>query len=199
MAFETSDSAVVDVAEEARVRGAGHHARGFPVALGQRLVGDAVDAEGALLHHLLLGVQLAHAVRARPRAVFAADALVVVHEHDAILGTLVARARGTHRHARRVLAVQAGLGKVDGLGVRIRADLERLHAIEVGADGIGAVGLEVGERPRGAAVVPLLAARDARMAAHADVQVDDEGELGHAILIGSNFGDVSFGSSPLAA
>ena len=139
---------VVDVAEEARVGGAGHDARGLAIGLGKRRVVDAIDAEGALLHHLLLRVELAHAVRAGPRAVLAADALVVVDQHDAVLGALVARARGAHRHARRILAVQARLREVHRLRVRVLAHLEGLHAVEERADGIGAVGHEVGERAR---------------------------------------------------
>ena len=51
-----------------------------------------VDAQRALGHHLALLVQLAHAVRARPRAVLAADALVVIDEHDAVFfASLVVR------------------------------------------------------------------------------------------------------------
>ena len=129
----------MDVAEEARVGRAGHHARGLALRLGQRLVVDAVDAQRALLHHLLLLVELAHAVRTGPRAVLAADALVVVDEHDAVLGALVARAGRAHRHARRVLAVQARLREVHRLRVRELADLEGLHAVEEGAGRILAV------------------------------------------------------------
>ena len=50
---------------------------------------------------------LARAVRARPRAQLAADALVLVDQHDAVLGALVAGAGRAHRHAGRRLAVQA--------------------------------------------------------------------------------------------
>ena len=84
----------------------------------------------------------------RPRAVLAADALVVVDQHDAVLRALVARARRAHRHARRILAVQAGLREVHGLRVRELADLERLHAVEEGAGRILVVGPLVRERRR---------------------------------------------------
>ncbi len=152
---------------------------GLALGLGELPVVDAVDAQRALLHHLLLLVELARAVRAGPRAVLAADALVVIDEHDAVLGALVARAGGTHRHARRVLAVQAGLRKVHRLGVRIFADLEGLHAIEERPRRIRSVRALIGHRAGGAGGVPLLAARDAGVAADANVQVYDQRELGH--------------------
>src|SRR6478672_6504194 len=57
---------IVDVAEEARARRAGHHARGTPVALVERLVVDAVDAERALGHLLALHVDLANTVGTGP-------------------------------------------------------------------------------------------------------------------------------------
>ena len=99
---------VVDVAEQARVGRAGQHAgRACGRARGSACVVDAIDAQRALGHHLALLVDLAHAVGAGPRAVLAADALVVVDQHDAVLGALVARAGRAHRHAGRVLAVQA--------------------------------------------------------------------------------------------
>src|SRR5690348_8173130 len=77
---------IVDIAEEPRARRARHDARGLALRLGQARVVDAVDAQRALLHHLLGAVELARAVRAGPGAVAAADALVVVDEHDAALG-----------------------------------------------------------------------------------------------------------------
>jgi hypothetical protein len=77
----------------------------------KRRVLDAVDAERALGHHLALFIELARAVRTRPRAVLAADALVVVDEDDAVALSLVARTGRADRDARRVLAVQAALRK----------------------------------------------------------------------------------------
>ena len=156
------------------------HARGLALALGQRGVVDAVDAQRALRHHLALLIQLAHAVRARPGAVLAADALVVIDQHDAVLGPLVAGAGRAHRHARRILAVQARFREMDRLRVRKLAHLEGLHAVEERAGRIVVVRVEVGERPGATRRVPFLAARDAGMAADADVEIDDERELAAA-------------------
>jgi hypothetical protein len=75
--------------------------------------------------------------------------------------------------------MKARLREVHGLGVGKLADLERLHAIEEGAGRILVVRIEIGERPRGAGRVPLLAARHAGMTADADIEIDHEGELGH--------------------
>src|SRR5690606_38535056 len=61
---------------------------------------------------------LAGAVRTRPGTQLAADALVLVDEHDAVLGALVACPGRTHRHASRRLAMQAGAGEVDSAGIR---------------------------------------------------------------------------------
>src|SRR3546814_1615707 len=56
----------------------------------------------------------ARAVRAGPRAQLAADALVLVDQHDAVLGALVAGAGGAHGHAGRRFAVQARAREVQG-------------------------------------------------------------------------------------
>ena len=95
------------------------------------------------------------------------------------LVALVGGAGRADRDARRILAVQARLREMHGLRVRVFADLEGLHAVEERAGGILAVRLEVGERTRRARRVPFLARRHAGVAADADVEVDDEGELGH--------------------
>ena len=69
---------------------------------------DAVVAEGALVGGLLLGVQVARAVRAGLDAVAAADAAGIVDQHHTVLG-LEGRADGTHLHAGRVGALVAQL------------------------------------------------------------------------------------------
>jgi hypothetical protein len=127
---------VVHVAEQARAGRAGQHAGRLAFGFGQRGAGDAVHAQRALAHHLALFVELARAVGAGPAAVLAADALVVVDQHDAVLGALVAGAGGAHRHAGRVFAVQAALGEVHRLRVGELAHLEGLHAVEEGAAGV---------------------------------------------------------------
>src|SRR3546814_11281851 len=87
------------IAEVAEVPGAGRaglHAGRPALALVQVLVVDPVHAKRAFLHHALDRRVFARAVRAGPRAQLAADALVLVDQHDAVLGALVAGAGGAH-------------------------------------------------------------------------------------------------------
>src|SRR5690606_1778735 len=105
---------VVEVAEVARAAGAGLHAGRLAFGFVEVLVVDAVHAQGALLHHPFDFAVLARAVRAGPAAQLTADALVLVHQHDAVLGALVASAGRTHRHAGRRLAVQTRTREVQG-------------------------------------------------------------------------------------
>ena len=88
-----------EVAEVARAGRARPHARRNAVLLGQIGVVDPVDAQRALLHHALIGIQLARAVRAGPGAQAAADAELLVDQHDAVLGALVRRAGRAHGDA----------------------------------------------------------------------------------------------------
>ena len=67
------------IAEEARAAAALGH------ALRQLALGDLLLAEGALLHHALLLVEIAHAVGAGHGAELAADALRLVDLHGAVL------------------------------------------------------------------------------------------------------------------
>ena len=169
---------VGEVAEVARAGGAGADAGGDAVDLGNVRVFNAVDAEGAFLHHALGGVHLAGAVGAGPGAEAAADAVLLVDEDDAVLGALEAGAGGADGDARGVGAVEAGLREVDdpgGAGVGDR--LEAVDVVEEGAIGVGAVGVAVGEgREAAARRVPFLAGDDAGVAADAGVEVDDEAE-----------------------
>ena len=111
---------IVEVAEEARARGAGDD------AARQQALGRALHAEGALLDdalgarrrladdgdagrrflHRRAPVEDAVVVGAGDHAVAAADAAVVVHVDDAV-GHLVGRLRRTGLHAGRVVAVEA--------------------------------------------------------------------------------------------
>src|SRR5690606_17612958 len=157
-----------------------------------RLVVDAIDAQRALLHHAALFADLARAIRARPRAELAADALVLVDQHDAVLGALVARPGRAHRHAVRRLAMQARAREVHGQRLRAAPrlcfsnsrfpipdslHLIRMHAVEPDAAWLGAVRIGVGQWAEVAAVVPFLARDRAGVAADAGVEVDDEAEL----------------------
>ena len=114
---------IVDIAEEAAVALAAHHARRVKPLL------EAMSAQNALLHHVRLGVQGAHAVRAGPNAILAAVATVMVDEHDAIVG-LVRGIRGAHFHALGVLAVLALLRHEEVVHVRVIAHrAHRVHAV----------------------------------------------------------------------
>ena len=77
--------------------------------------------------------------------------------------------------------MQAALGKVHGLGVRVLTHFKGLHPVEEGAVGVRRVGVEVGQGAGGAGGVPLLAAGHAGVAADAHIEVDDQGELGHLL------------------
>ncbi len=89
---EPGDGAVgvAEVAEVARACRAGADTGGDAVFLGQRVVIDAVDAEGAFLHHLGDRVHFPRAIGAGPGAEAAADAGAFVDQHDAVVGALVA-------------------------------------------------------------------------------------------------------------
>ena len=168
---------VVHVAKKPGVGRTGQHAGGLALGLGlgQLGVGDAVHAQRALGHHLALFVELAGTVGAGPAAEFAADALVVIDQHTAVFGALVAGAGGAHRHTGRVFAVQAALGKVHGLGVGVFTYLKGLHPVEKGAVGVGCVGVEVHQSTGGAGGVPLFATGHAGMAAHTHIEVNNKG------------------------
>ena len=64
-----------------------------------------------------------------------------------------------------------------GAAVGAVAGLEGVDAVEPHAQGIGAVGLAIGERRHVPAGVPLLAVDRAGVTADADVEIDDESEL----------------------
>src|SRR3546814_10085593 len=123
----------------------------------------------------------ARAVGAGPGAQLAADAGVGVDQHDTVLGALVGGAGRADGDAGRVVAVQAGLGKVHRAAVAVVGHhLEAVDAVEPDAGGIGAVGVAVGQRRGVAGGVPFLAVDGAGMAADADIEGDDQAELHRA-------------------
>ena len=73
--------------------------------------------------------------------------------------------------------MQAALGEVDGLRIRVAIGLEGLDPVEEGAGGPLAVSIQVLSAGRPRPGVPLLARGDAGMAADADIQVDDQSKL----------------------
>ncbi len=152
---------------------AGRHAIGGI----EGLVVDAVDAERAFAHDADILVELARAVGAGPGAELAADAEELVDQHDAVLCALEAGAGRADGDAGGIGAMQAGFGEVDGAAGLVVALLEGMDAVEPDAVGLGAIGLEIGERPGAAAGVPLLAIDRAGVTADADVEIDDEPEL----------------------
>jgi hypothetical protein len=124
---------IVHIAEQAGVGRTGQHTGRLAIALGELGIGDAVDAERAFLHDPLLGIELARPVGTGPGAVFAADALVIVDQHHAVVRALVGGAGRTHGHTGGLFAVQTALGEVHRLGMGEVADLEGLDPIEKGA------------------------------------------------------------------
>src|SRR5688572_19770187 len=156
---------------------AGRDARGHAIYLFQLVVVDAVDAQRAFLHHANVFVKLARAVRAGPGAQLAANAEVLVDQDDAVLSALEGGAGRAHRHAGRLLAMQARLGEMHGAAVRALARFEAVDTVEPHARGRIAPGLVVGQRRHVAAAVPFLAVDRAGMAPDADVEVDDQAEL----------------------
>ena len=162
-----------------RPRRTGLHAGRLARDLRNVLVVDAVDAERAFLHHAFDFRILARTVGAGPAAELAADALVLVHEHDAVFGALVAGAGRADGHAGRCLAMQAGAREMQGHRRLVVQRIERVavHAIEPDAHRLGAVGVLVGQRSGDAAGIPFLAGHRAGMAADADIEIDDETEF----------------------
>ena len=176
---------VAEIAEVPGVGRTGAHAGRHPVDLGDRLVVDAVDAQRAFLHHAGGEIHLAGAVRAGPGAQSAADAFVLVDQHDAVGRALVGGAGRADGDAGRVVAMQAGFREMHDAGLAGLADdlatlrhhLECVDAVQPGAGDVGAVGVLVGQRRSIAAGVPFLAAHHAGMTADTDVEVDDQAEF----------------------
>src|SRR6056297_3041208 len=175
--FRDAALGVVVVAEVARTRGAGPHAGGNTVNLGDLLVVDAVHAEGAFLHDALGRVHLARTVGAGPGAEPAADAGALVDKDDTVLRALVGGARGADGDTRRVVAVEAGFREVDELGgARLGGDLIGMDAVEKGTRGVGSVWVRVGERGAVVLGIPALAGGDTCVTADTGVEVDCEAE-----------------------
>src|SRR5215813_12150851 len=101
----------------------------------QVLVVDPIDAQRALLHHADIFIELARAVGARPGAELAADAEILVHQHDAVLGALEGGTGRANGDARRLFAMQTGPWEVHGAAARALARLEAVDAVEPHARG----------------------------------------------------------------
>ena len=77
-----------------------------------------------------------------------------------------------------VAAIAAALDPlIRASGLRGLASLEAVDPVEPDAQGIRAIGIEIGERRHMAAAVPFLAVDGAGMTTDADVEIDDEAEL----------------------
>src|ERR1035441_9959387 len=97
----------------------------FAAGRGEAL-GDAVVAQGTLVHGLRLRVQIAAAIRAGLHTVAAAQAVGLVHQHYSVR----ADERGAHRtdlHARRLRAVVTQLGNEEALDVGARQRRKAIH------------------------------------------------------------------------
>src|SRR5262249_53335568 len=134
-------------------------------------------AQRALLHRADHLVVFARAIGTGPGAQLASDAQILVDEDDAVLGPLVGGAGRADLDASRLLAMQAGAREVHGAAGGAIARLEAVDAVDPHAHRVGAVGVLVGQRGHVPAGVPLLAVDGAGMAAHAEIEVDDEAEL----------------------
>jgi hypothetical protein len=143
---------------------------------------DAVDAQRAFLHHPGILVEFAGPIGASPRAQLAADADLLVDQHDPVLGTLVRGTGRAHGDAGRFLAMQARFREINGSRALPVAFLERVDAVEPHPPGIRSIRVEIGQRSRETARIPLLAGGRTSVAPDTDVEVDDEPELFLACL-----------------
>ena len=109
--------------------------------------GHAVDTKGALFHHVGLGIELGHPVRAGPGAIPASDATVFVDEDDPVflaLGDGANRAcrlacRFASMHARHGYEIDAQIRLFPGIGEFAFFDLD--DPVEVKASGSVIFGL----------------------------------------------------------
>ena len=160
------------ITKQTRIGRARQHTGRFALGFRQGFVINPIHTQGAFLHHLLLLIQFACTVRAGPGAVLAADALVVINQHNAILLALVTGASGADRDTRCVFTVQTTLGEVQGLGVGELTDLKGLHPVEEGAGRILGKRIVIKQRAGGSGGIPLFTAGHTRVAADADVKVN---------------------------
>src|SRR5262249_22553910 len=180
---------IAEIAEMPRMDRTGRHAGRHAIDFLEVLVVDAVDAQRAFLHRAGVVVVLARAIRASPGAELAADAQALVDQHDAVLRPLVGGPGRTDLDTGRLLAMQAGAREMHGAAVGAVAGFVGVDAIEPYAQGIGAVGLAIGEGCHVAAGVPFLAIDRTGVTSDADIEIDDEAKLpfardregGHAV------------------
>ena len=143
-------------------------------------VGDAVRAHRALVDLLRARVEAGDVERAAGDAVLAADALRLVEVDDPVL-VLHDRARsGAGEQAAGLVAVHAAvLADQPGEVTVVEVDLGEAHQVpRVGREILVALVAAEVVRLLGLEVVPLLARHLARLAADAEVDVD---ELGHLV------------------
>ena len=160
---------IMHVTKQARAGGTGQHAGWFALNLRQGVIGNTVDTKGAFFHHLLVFVQLAHAIGTGPGAVFAANAFVVVHQHHAIVLALVGSSGRAYRHTGRLFTMQATLGEMHGFGLWKFTYLKSLHPVEKGSRGILVIGAVIREGAGPPGGVPFLAGSNTGMTAHTHV------------------------------
>src|ERR1700732_3588862 len=147
------------------------------VFLRQVVVVDPVDAQRAFLHDPAIRVEFPCAIRTGPGAQLAADADRFVDQHDPVFGALVGGPRRAHGNASRLLAMQARFGEIDGPRTLSVAFLEGVDAVQPNPPSARAIRVEIGQRADIAAGIPLLAGSGTGLAAHTDVEVDDQAEL----------------------
>ena len=146
---------VVQIAVEPGAAGAIVHAGRIGLAIGGQML-----AQRALAGHAVLLAEAAHTVGTSVETVLAADALRLVHQHNARFAVAIRSARGAHLHAARMGALLALHGQVVTFDVRVGARRSYLHDTVVeGAQG---------------QVILEFAAHDAAVATGAPVDVDDK-------------------------
>ena len=165
----------MDITEQPCRGRARHHAGRLSLGLWKGFIIDAVNAQRAFGHHLTVLIKLPDAVRTGPGAVLAANALVIVNQHNAIFLTLVRRSGRTHRDTGWILAMQTGLWKMYGLSAGINTGFISLYTVEEGPRWIGIIGVLIDQRTGSTGGIPLLAGSHAGMTANADIEIDGKG------------------------
>lgn len=146
---------VVQIAVEARSSRAVVHAGRLRRAVGRKML-----AQGTLARHAVRLGEGAYAIGAGVQAVLAADALGLVHQHDARLAVAVARARWAHFHAASVSTLLALDGQVVAFDVGVASRGANLHHAVI----------ERAQRQ----VVLELATDNAAVAPRAAIKIDDQ-------------------------
>jgi hypothetical protein len=75
--------------------------------------------------------------------------------------------------------MQTTLGKMHCFGIGELTDFKCLYTIKKRTGGVFAIGSIIGHEPSHAGSIPFLATGNAGVTANADIQINDQGQLGH--------------------